>query len=417
MRAATLLIALAAMSAVAAGTVVFEEKFNDDWTQRWKISDWKKSSGEQGEWKHTAGLWHADEADKGIQTSPDARFHNAYAEFPATFSNEGKDLVLQFQVKHEQSLDCGGGYIKLVPASSKDSMPSFSGETPYSIMFGPDVCGATKRVHVIFTYKGENLLIKKTIAPNMDQLSHVYTLIVKPDNTYAVLIDGVEKAAGSLYEDWDFLKPKTIKDPEAKKPEDWDERAQIVDPEDKKPDGWDDIPEQIPDPEAKKPEDWDDEDDGEWEAPMIPNPEFKGEWKPKMIANPDYKGIWEAPDIDNPEFVDDPLIYKYDDLAYVGFELWQVKSGTIFDNILVTDDVEYAAKFRDETWGAMKDAEKAEFDKIEAAKQEEMAAKAKAEAAEREAMGEDEEEDDEYEGGDAEEDEYEGEDEYDHTEL
>jgi hypothetical protein len=29
-------------------------------------------------------------------------------------------------------------------------------------------------------------------------------------------------------------------------------------------------------------EDWDDEDDGEWEAPTVPNPEYKGEWKPKM---------------------------------------------------------------------------------------------------------------------------------------
>lgn len=413
MRAVTLVV-LACLAGVAAGTVVFEEKFNDDWTQRWKVSDWKKASGEQGEWKHTPGQWFKDEADKGIQTSPDARFHNAYAEFPANFSNEGKDLVLQFQVKHEQSLDCGGGYIKLVPASSKDQMSSFSGETPYSIMFGPDVCGSTKRVHVIFTYKGENLLIKKTIAPNMDQLSHVYTLIVKPDNTYQVLIDGEEKAAGSLYDDWEFLKPKTIKDPDATRPEDWDERAKIPDPEDVKPEGYDDIPEQIPDPDASKPEDWDDEDDGEWEAPMIPNPEFKGEWKPKMISNPDFKGIWEAPDIPNPEFEDDPLIYKHDDLAYAAFELWQVKSGTIFDNILVTDDVEYAAKFRDETWGDMKDAEKAAFDKIEETKQEEQKAKAAAEAAEREAMGEDDdEEEDEY----AEDDEEAEDEEYDHSEL
>ena len=27
---------------------------------------------------------------------------------------------------------------------------------------------------------------------------------------------------------------------------------------------------------AKKPDDWDDEEDGEWEAPMIDNPEYKG---------------------------------------------------------------------------------------------------------------------------------------------
>lgn len=44
--------------------------------------------------------------------------------------------TLQFQVKHEQDLDCGGGYIKLLPASSKGQMKDFGGETPYSVMFG-----------------------------------------------------------------------------------------------------------------------------------------------------------------------------------------------------------------------------------------------------------------------------------------
>jgi len=71
-------------------------------------------------------------------------------------------------------------------------------------------------------------------------------------------------------------------DPKAKKPEDWEENEMMADPEDKKPAGYDDIPATLPDPDAKKPEDWDDEDDGEWEAPTIPNPEYKGEWKPKM---------------------------------------------------------------------------------------------------------------------------------------
>jgi calreticulin len=49
-------------------------------------------------------------------------------------------------------------------------------------------------------------------------------------------------------------------------------------------------------------------------------------------------------------------------LKYVAFELWQVKSGSIFDNILVTDDFETAMKFADDTWGAAKDAEKEAFD-------------------------------------------------------
>jgi len=34
----------------------------------------------------------------------------------------------------------------------------------------------------------------------------------------------------------------------------------------------DDEPDFVPDPEASKPDDWDEEEDGEWEAPTIPNP-------------------------------------------------------------------------------------------------------------------------------------------------
>ena len=65
-----------------------------------------------------------------------------------------------------------------------------------------------------------------------------------------------------------------VQDPDAKKPENWDEREYIDDPRDRKPRNWD-KPEHIPDPEAKKPEDWDDEMDGEWEPPMIDNPEYQ----------------------------------------------------------------------------------------------------------------------------------------------
>lgn len=36
-----------------------------------------------------------------------------------------------------------------------------------------------------------------------------------------------------------------------------------------------DKPETIPDPDAKKPDDWDEEMDGEWEPPMVTNPEYK----------------------------------------------------------------------------------------------------------------------------------------------
>lgn len=68
-----------------------------------------------------------------------------------------------------------------------------------------------------------------------DEYTHLYTLIVNPDNTYEVKIDNKKVESGNLEEDWDFLPPKKIKDPEAKKPEDWDDREKIPDPDDKKP--------------------------------------------------------------------------------------------------------------------------------------------------------------------------------------
>merc|ERR1719382_538783 len=140
-----------------------------------------------------------------------------------------------------------------------------------------------------------------------------------------------------------------IDDPEDKKPKDWVDETMIDDPEDKKPEGYDDIPSQIPDPDATKPDDWDDEDDGEWEAPLIDNPEYKGEWTPAQITNPDFEeGVQLA---------------AYDSM-YVGYELWIVNNGTIFDNILVTDDLEYAKAQGEKLWRPTSKGVKEEWDKV-----------------------------------------------------
>jgi len=105
-------------------------------------------------------------------------------------------------------------------------------------MFGPDICGYDKKkVHVIFTYKGKNLLIKKDIKCKDDEFTHLYTLILNPDNTYEVRIDGEKVESGRLEDDWDFTAPKKILDPKAKKPSDWVDEAKIDDPTDTKPAG------------------------------------------------------------------------------------------------------------------------------------------------------------------------------------
>ena len=82
----------------------------------------------------------------------------------------------------------------------------------------------------------------------------------------------------------------------------------------------------------------------------------KGEWKAPMIDNPDYKGPWEHPLIPNKDYA--PETYaKYKDLTTVGFELWTVNGGSIFDNILVTDDKKYADKMAEKTWKKIKGEE------------------------------------------------------------
>jgi len=156
---------------------------------------------------------------------------------------------------------------------------------------------------------------------------------------------------------------RRIKDPTQSKPEDWVDEAEIDDPEDLKPEGYDDIPHEIMDPVATKPEDWDDEEDGEWEAPMIPNPEFRGPWYPKSIPNLAYKGPWVHPKIPNPDYTSSNLLHAIcgqnaGACTHVGFELWTVKAGTMFDDILVTDDLAEATAFAAETFFAKKDNEK-----------------------------------------------------------
>merc|ERR1719198_2016418 len=188
-----------------------------------------------------------------------------------------------------------------------------------------------------------------------NELTHLYKLILQPDGSYEVFFDETSKSSGVLSEGWDFPS-KEMKDPNLSKPTDWVDTKSIVDPAAVKPEGYDDIEPEIPDPEAEKPDDWDDEDDGEWEPPMIDNPEYKGEWSPPMVDNPEYKGEWVHPMITNPDYA--PETYaKYTDLSHVGFELWTVNSGSIFDNILVTDDLAYATEFAESTWKKISEGE------------------------------------------------------------
>lgn len=337
----SLLLPLLLSSATA--TIFMDESFDAaTWRDRWIVSS-AKSADALGEWISSPGDWYVDVNDVGIKTSGDARHYALAAPLSASFHNGDSDLFIAYLVKNEQSIDCGGMYVKLLPTGA--DLTAFDGDSPYNIMFGPDICGSSKRTHVILAYPQEDTSETKTnvdkaenVRVESDTSAHLYAFLLKKDGTYMVKIDGDVVAGGTVADDWPLLAPKDINDPDASQPDDWITDAEMIDPTDVKPEGYDDIPALIVDPSATQPEDWEEEDDGEWESPMISNPEY-GTWSPSMIPNPDYLGPWQHPQIPNPVYkADDMLHARCDSCGAVAFDLWQMKSGTIFDDVMIGDD-------------------------------------------------------------------------------
>jgi len=393
----------------------FLEQFTDDWDSRWQPSHAKKENTEE-EWAYV-GTWAVEEpttlraidGDKGLVLKDKAAHHAISAKFPKAISNKDDTLVVQYEVKFQSGLECGGAYMKLLQDNTALHAEEFSNASPYIIMFGPDKCGSTNKVHFIFRHKNpktgeyEEKHLKNTPMARIGKTTSLYTLIVKPDQTYQIKIDGESLRNGSLLEDFspsvnpekeiddpkdtkpaDWVEESRIADPDATKPEDWDEDApyEIVDEEATKPADWlDNEPSMVPDPEAEKPEDWDDEEDGDWIPPMVSNPKceeasgcgpwehpmkqnpaYKGKWTAPLIDNPLYKGVWAPKKIANPDYFEDKTPANFEPMGAIGFELWTMQNDILFDNIYIGHSIEDAEALQRETFDVKKEIEKKEED-------------------------------------------------------
>ncbi|CAD5119846.1 DgyrCDS8429 [Dimorphilus gyrociliatus] len=378
-----------------------EEFKNDSWERTWIKSD---ALGEAaGGFELGTPEYYGDQdRDRGLKMIDDNKFHAISTHF-TPFSNLNETLVIQYQVKFVEDIECGGGYIKLFPATLDHR--ALNGSSPYFIMFGPDICGQeTKKVQLIFHYKEKYHANKYNISCENDGKTHLYTMVMYANKTYKVKIDNQVKHEGILEDHYAFLLPRTLPDENATKPSYWDEREYITDPNDTKPSDWDEN-QLIPDPEAEKPKDWDTEMDGEWEPPMQENPNYKGIWKPRDMKNPNFKGKWKRPTVPNPLYAPDPQLLNFEEIGGIGFELWQVKGGSVFDNILLTNDEQYAEEHGEANWKPMSEGE----DEMKQKKEAEEASKAEEEQEEEpEEPPEDSEYDenyddydDDYEQGDA----------------
>merc|ERR1712061_531544 len=85
----------------------------------------------------------------------------------------------------------------------------------------------------------------------------------------------------------------------------------------------------------------------------------------------------EAKKIANPEYVDDDKVTEYADVGFIGFDLWQVKGGTIFDNVIICDDIAEADAMA-KKWKALSEVEKTKKKEEDGAKKSDDAKKEEA---------------------------------------
>ncbi len=332
---------------VAAKVVYLEEHFGskERFAARWVPGAVLKGTPALGRW--------AVSPQTGLITLDKERFYALSARLDAEIDNRSTPLVVQLSVRYPEASTCGGGYIKLHTDAQLPDQASLAAATPYVLLFGPDFCGATRKLQIEIGRSGKHYAIKKTIDLPQDLIgvTHLYTLVLRPDNSYTALIDNVVAASGTIEDDWNIVAPRRIADPTATKPADWIDDPEMDDPSDTQPSEWNaGVPEYIVDNDAEAPSDWDDEAEGRAWPPRLRNPEHKGQWKPRRIPNPLYKGPWSVPMIDNPEHVSDPSLHDISGASIVGLELWEVQNNVRFGNMLMTDDVEYAKTSSENTW-------------------------------------------------------------------
>ncbi|KAF6748416.1 Calreticulin family-domain-containing protein [Ephemerocybe angulata] len=337
----------------------FLEQFTDDWTSRWTPSEATKKTPVGGETFSYVGQWAVEdpsssfiEGDKGLVAKSKAAHHAISAPFSKPVDFKTKPLVVQYEVKYQKGGNCGGGYLKLLEDGFQTSGKEFSDTTPWVVMFGPDLTCPGTKVHFIVRAKNpktgvvEEKHLKPAPTPSIEKLTNLYTLILQdivltfirsPNNTYNVLVNGqTEKTANPPT----GLTEEKIPDPDAKKPEEWDEDApyEIKDEEAVKPEGWlDDEPSTVPDPDATKPEESTPTGAASGPAPLIDNPAYKGEWAPRKIPNPAF-------------FEDKAPVKSLPKIGGVGIELWTMTEDILFDNIYVGHSVEDAKKLAAETF-------------------------------------------------------------------
>lgn len=341
--------------------IFLEETFdNSDWEERWIFSQLRptRSDHKLGKFRLTSGSFYGNQTkQRGIQTIDEHAWYRITSKLNEPFNKtKDKDLIIQYTLRLEEGFESTGGYIKL---HSGDIKPlKYGPSSRYELIFGPEfVLPDTHKLLFIIHRNGSDFDMRKYIDVPYDELTHSYTLAIFENRTYQVKIDGDEVDRGFLIEEFEVGGSEFILDPDDFMPDYWDDREEIDDPEDVKPIDWDDRAEIL---DTETPINL-----GEKKPKLIPNPDYKGQWYPRKIPNPNYMGEWTPRQIRNPSYFEDNDFGNFEDIQYLGIDVFQKTSGTIFDNFLITNDYEYAEKALNENFLMLRYDELEMYNKVQ----------------------------------------------------
>ena len=358
---------------------LYYENFTDPFVfKRWFPS---RNASYDGKWVNEMTYpLQGRPGEKGMIIKNKQKSHVISTLFPAPIYTPNETIVIQYETRTQLVYTCFSSIMRIY--TSEFDVYHQTNDTDHFIEFGPDACHGVRNARLNFfstNEKGETVkhVLKDKISVPADEIPHLYTLIIRPDNTFEYMIDGMSFHNGTFTGSFrpNFVEPEFIDDPNDHKPSDWVDDEFIPDPTATKPDDWNESepemipnprirrpplgwrlnePEMIPDPNAQKPFEWNEAIHGQWKPKMIKNPKckvgcgpwkppliknrkYRGKWTPPLIRNPKFKGVWKAKQIPNPNYkpvgnFEMPPIYG------IGFSVWSFYHDVAITNILISNN-------------------------------------------------------------------------------
>lgn len=354
--------------------VLYWENFSDPFV--WKRWTRSRALGFEGLWANDLSYPPSPRRkERGMVITQKQKSHIVSTKLPAPIYHMNETIVIQYEVRAQLIYHC---FRALLRVHTTDFDPfKQTNSTHGTIEFGPVHNNKKTKALLNFYVNSEDdkHKIEKFIKVPFDEIPHLFTLIIRPDNTFEYMIDTMSFLNGTFTDSFKIpiVEPKMIDDPTDKKPENWEDNEFIPDLKAKKPVDWNESepelipdprrssppigwyenePEMIPDPKDKKPSEYSEFmfgpykprmiknpkcqiGCGKWVQPMIKNPKYKGKWTPPLIKNPKYKGEWKPRKIANPKYTHD-YNYSLPGITGFSFNIWSLYHDVLVTNLLVS---------------------------------------------------------------------------------